>query len=316
VNFWVNISSKTLLSKIKDDTVDLILSVLWKPIFNIDWMDNITRARALNKSKSVTYLIGGPTFPRNYSDVTLSPTQFFENVLNATFVAVKRNLDTIGHPTDRTQWEMTAPTDNAYYSPTKNMMVFPAGILQAPFFDEMFPREMNAGGIGMIMGHELTHGFDNEGRLYTATGKLENWWENATNAQFNEKALCVIDQYSQFNISGVSVNGKLTQGENIADMGGVKLAYNALKAFVGENDLQKYSIVPGLTQAQLFFVAFSQTWCTKTTDEYLRLLVERDPHSPAKFRVLGPLMNLEEFSKVFQCSQNSTMYPQNRCVIW
>jgi len=292
-----------------------ILLSMNNTIASLTWMDNITRELDLNKLKQVEYLVGGPLNPRDYEDVGLS-SNYFNNVLNATSVAIRRDLSTIGGPKDAGRWYMTAPTVNAYYSPTENQMVFPAGILQIPYFDYTFPVSMNAGGIGMIMGHELTHGFDNSGRLYTGTGLLENWWQNETNNRFLQKAECVINQYNNFTISGVNLNGKLTEGENIADMGGIKLTYNAFSKLIGAGSLNLPSIVPTLSRAQLLFVAFSQGWCSKTTDEYIKLRIHTDPHSPAKFRVLGPLMNLPYFSDVFSCARNTTMNPIKRCEVW
>lgn len=166
------------------------------------------------------------------------------------------------------------------------------------------------------MGHELTHGFDNQGRDYDGQGKLTNWWLPATSTKFDQKVQCVINQYSQFEVlPNLYVNGKLTQGENIADMGGIKNSYNAFKTVIG-NQADAPSIVPGLTNMELFFVSFAQGWCEKATDEALRNQVETNPHSPAKFRVLGPLINLPEFSDTFKCASGTPMNPTSRCQVW
>jgi len=285
-------------------------------ISNIDWMDSTTRKRALVKLSMVTDMIGGPTNPKNYSTVDVKPSKFFDNVLRASTAAENYMLDQIERPSDKKQWGMTAPTVNAYYDPTRNQMVFPSGILQQPFFNVSFPMAMNAGGIGMVMGHELTHGFDNEGRDYDGTGTLIDWWLPQTSSKFDEKVQCVINQYSQFQpIPGVFINGKLTQGENIADMGGIKNSFNSFLKNAGSNANQP-SIVPGLTNAQLFFVAYAQGWCEKVTDEYIRVQVQTDPHSPAQFRVLGPLINLPQFSDVFQCAVGTPMNPTHHCAVW
>jgi len=209
---------------------------------------------------------------------------------------------------------MTPPTVNAYYDPEKNQMVFPAGILQDPFFNSDFPDCMNYGGIGMVQGHELTHGFDNQGRDYDGDGVLEDWWLPETSQKFNEKVQCMINQYSNFQIiPGVNINGQLTQGENIADNGGIGNAFRAYKAVVGDQGLNSPSIVANLTNAQLFFVAFGQTWCEKATDDYYRVAVQTDPHSPAPFRILGPLMNLPVFASTFNCPAGAYMNPQEPC---
>jgi predicted metalloendopeptidase len=291
------------------------LSAMRYDLNHLEWMDNVTRTNALKKLDLVDDLIGSPTNPETYSSVEIG-VDYFTNVQNAETFAATDRFSTIGTPTDKQSWQMTAPTVNAYYDPTLNEMVFPAGILQQPFFNHGFPNEMNAGGIGMVMGHELTHGFDNQGRLYTGKGVLKNWWEPATSKKFDDKVNCVIQQYSKFSpIPGVNVNGNLTQGENIADMGGIKNAYHAITELLG-NQTNAPSIVPHLTRAQLFFVAFAQGWCTKASDEYYRLHAKTDPHSPPMFRVLGPLMNLPAFSTTFNCASGTPMNPKNRCEVW
>jgi len=285
-------------------------------IIDLNWMDNTTRGRALDKLSLISNMIGGPTSPQNYSKVFVEPNSYFSNALFADLVAMQKLIQTIGTPSDITEWGMTSPTVNAYYDPTRNQMVFPAGILQQPFFNVSFPYAMNAGGIGMVMGHELTHGFDNQGRDFDGHGKLTNWWLESTSKQFNTKVQCVIDQYSKFEpIPGVFVNGKLTQGENIADLGGIKNSFNAYLTTVG-NEANQPSIVPNLSNSQLFFVAFAQGWCEKATDEYIRVQVETNPHSPAKYRVLGPLIDLPQFSDTFKCSSGSPMNPSTRCIVW
>jgi predicted metalloendopeptidase len=278
-------------------------------------MDDTTRSRALKKLSQVAHLIGSPKNPETYASVTIG-VDYFTNVQNAESFAANDRFLTIGTPTDRNQWEMTAQTVNAYYDPTLNEMVFPAGILQQPYFNHSYPPEMNAGGIGVIMGHELTHGFDNQGRLYDGKGVLSNWWEPATSKKFDDKVQCVIDQYSKFSpIPGVYVNGKLTQGENIADMGGTKNSYHSISTQLGTK-INDPSIVPKLNRGQLFFLAYAQGWCSKASDEYYRLHIATDPHSPPEFRVLGPLMNLDAFSTTFNCPAGSPMNPTNRCEVW
>jgi len=283
---------------------------------SLDWMDEITRKKALVKLSLVSNMIGAPVKPTNYSDVLIVKGNFFNNVVAANTFAIVRQLNQIEMPSDKTQWGMSSPTVNAYYDPTRNQMVFPAGILQQPFFNASFPSSMNAGGIGMVMGHELTHGFDNQGRDYDGTGLLIDWWEPATSAKFDQKVQCVIDQYSSFEVlPNLFINGKLTQGENIADMGGIKNSFYSYSKLIGP-DANKPSIVPGLTNIQLFFVSYSQGWCEKITDQALKVQIQTDPHSPARFRVLGPLMNLPQFASTFQCPNGSPMNPTNRCQVW
>jgi len=301
-----------------DATEDLkgIMDSMQSDIVNIPWMDSVTRDRALQKLSMVSKMIGGPSNPDDYSSVTINDN-YYGNNQNIYVYENTQRLATIGGSSAaiRDEWDMTSATVNAYYDPTRNQMVFPAGILQQPFFNDSFPMEMNLGGIGMVMGHELTHGFDNQGRLYDGSGRLTNWWEPKTSQLFDQKVQCVIDQYSKFEpLPGVFVNGKLTQGENIADMGGIKNAFATAGTFLG--DLTVPSIVPKLNKGQLFFVAFAQTWCTVASPESIKLRVKTDPHSPAQFRVLGPLMNLPAFSQVYNCPAGSPMNPVDRCQVW
>jgi putative endopeptidase len=283
---------------------------------NIDWMDPTTRQRALTKLSLVTNMIGAPTNPKNYSNVPIHQKEYFNNMYRAEVAAIADQLSQIEKPSDKMAWGMTSPTVNAYYDPTRNQMVFPAGILQQPFFNVSFPTAMNGGGIGMVMGHELTHGFDNQGRDYDGNGVLVDWWLPETSAKFDSKVQCVINQYSKFEVlPNVYVNGKLTQGENIADMGGIKNSYHSFLKKMGSKAFEQ-SIVPSLTNAQLFFVAYAQGWCEIATPEYLKVQVETDPHSPAQFRVMGPLINLPQFSDLFQCPKGSTMNPAERCTVW
>jgi len=296
--------------------LDGILAAMRYDLQNLPWMDSTTQQRAIQKLGLIAHLIGMPSKPDSYETVTVG-NDYFKNVQSASRYAATKRFALIGTTTDRSAWQMTAPTVNAYYDPTLNEMVFPAGILQQPFFNHSFPPEMNAGGIGMVMGHELTHGFDNQGRLYDGTGRLVDWWQPQTEKAFEAKVQCVINQYSQFSpIPGVHVNGKLTQGENIADMGGIKNSFRALSTLIGPDSLGLPSIVANLTRGQLFFTAFAQGWCTKASDAYYRLHANTDPHSPPKFRVLGPLMNLPSFSSIFKCPINSPMNPTNRCEVW
>jgi putative endopeptidase len=302
--------------KLASQILEGIENAMNEDLSTLQWMDPVTRKRALVKLSKVSNMIGGPSNPKNYSSVAIDPNDFFGNIIQGSSYAVDSQLEQIEKPSDKFQWGMTSPTVNAYYDPTRNQMVFPAGILQQPFFNSSFPPSMNAGGIGMVMGHELTHGFDNQGRDYDGDGVLTNWWEPATSAEFQKKVDCVINQYSQFEVlPDVYINGQLTQGENIADMGGIKNSYNSYSKQIGP-DANSPSIVPGLSNIQLFFVAFAQGWCEKVTPEYLKVQVQTDPHSPARFRVLGPLINLPQFSQTFSCASGTPMNPTNRCEVW
>jgi len=296
--------------------LDSIEGAMQRDIQELNWMDPTTRARALTKLSEVTNQVGYPQNPSNYTHLPLSTTTYAENTFNAQSYQFISQVKSIGQPANKQKWGMTADTVNAYYDPTRNQMVFPAGILQNPYFNASHPAALNYGGAGVIMGHELTHGFDNQGRDYNGKGVLENWWEPATNKQFNDKAQCIIDQYSKFEVlPGLYLNGKLTQGENIADCGGVKNSYNAFLKNVGpaSNDT---SVVPFLTNSQLFFVGYAQGWCAVASPAYLRVQVATDPHSTARYRVLGPLINLEQFAEQFKCPVGSFMNPKVRCPVW
>jgi endothelin-converting enzyme/putative endopeptidase len=217
---------------------------------------------------------------------------------------------------DRSEWEMTPQEVNAFYNPLRNQMVFPAGILQAPFFDRDFPAAMNFGGIGMGMGHELTHGFDDQGRKFDGSGRLTEWWNPEVVESFEQRAQCVEQLYSSYEVQpGVRVNGELTLGENIADLGGIKEAYRAYQAWNAEHGAPPPQ-VEGLTADQLFFVGFAQGWCMLATPEVERMLVTVDPHSPSKFRVIGPLANFPEFAAAFACEKGTPMNPERRCEVW
>ena len=235
--------------------------------------------------------------------------------MKATRFWIAKDLLKIGKPVDRTEWGMTPPEVNAYYSPNMNEIAFPAGILQPPFFSSMSSPAANYGAIGAVIGHELTHGFDDEGRQYDANGNLKDWWSPSVSDLFTKKASCLVDQYSSFSVAeGSHVNGKLTLGENIADLGGLKIAYQAYHlARAGQPPAP---LVAGLSENQQIFVSFAQVWCTKSTPEYDLKQIATDPHSPARFRVNGVVANLPEFAQAFGCSAGTPMAPVNRCSIW
>lgn len=294
---------------------DAILTAFEINVQKLDWMDPVTRQRATEKLNKIMRLIGGPSNPRNYTGYTFGP-HYMKNVLVATQDEFRREMASAGQASDRTKWEMSADTVNAYYSPNTNSMVFPAGILQAPFYSPEYPSAMNYGGIGMVGGHELTHSLDSQGRDFNGDGKLEDWWAPQTSAEFQKRVDCIIGQYSKFSpLPGFYVNGNLTQGENIADAGGLKTAHTAY-SIKYPNELSSPSIVPGLNNEQLFFVGFAQTWCSKLTPAAIKVRLLTDPHSPPRFRVNGAAMNLPAFSKAFQCGTTAPMNPSGRCQIW
>ncbi|XP_013387227.1 endothelin-converting enzyme homolog isoform X3 [Lingula anatina] len=294
-------------------------------LLKLTWMDEETKKAAIDKADAIVDMIGFPSFILNktalderYAEFPVTVDGYFSNNINSVKYAVKRNIDKLKRKPDKNSWDMTPPTINAYYSPTKNEIVFPAGILQAPFYDQTFPKSLNYGAMGVVMGHELTHGFDDQGREFDKYGNLHPWWNNASVAKFKELTKCFIDQYSQYKLNGEKVNGKQTLGENIADNGGLKAAYHAYEHWVQHNGEEQPLPGTNLTHRQLFFVGFSQVWCSSQTKEEDKLQLATDPHSPGKYRVIGTLSNSVEFAQQFQCKPGSPMNPavQKKCVIW
>jgi putative endopeptidase len=283
----------------------------------LPWMDDPTRLKAENKLAKIVNKIGFPSKWRNYDGVVIDHSSFFKNIGNATAFEVKRRLEKVGKPVDKEEWEMTPPTVNAYYEPTMNEMVFPAGILQAPFYAKTQAPALNFGGIGMVVGHELTHGFDDEGRQFDSEGNLRDWWTKIVSAEFDRRATCVEKQFDDYVVvDDAHVKGKLTLGENIADLGGVKLAYATFER--GETQNGAAPAGGGFTPEQQFFLGFAQSWCANYRPEALRLLVATNPHSPPRYRVDGPLSNLPEFGAAFQCGDPSPMVrsKEKRCEVW
>ncbi len=282
---------------------------------SLSWMDDATRKRALDKMHAVVNKIGYPDEWKKYDAVQIG-AEHFANIAAASEHEIRRQLDEIGKPVDPAEWHMTPATVNAYYNPSNNEMVFPAGILQRPFFDAAYPMPMNFGGIGMVMGHELTHGFDDQGRKYDGEGRLVQWWDDEVVGAFEGRAECVENLYSSYEVQpGVHLNGKLTLGENIADLGGIKESFRAYQMWAETNPAQQ-TAVEGLTDEQLFFVSFGQIWCTKATQEAERVLALTDPHSHPRYRVNGPLSNMPEFWETFSCNQGTPMHPTNVCEVW
>lgn len=283
----------------------------------LTWMDEATRARALEKLGAIGDKIGYPDEWRDYSAMTIVPGDYFANHLAATAFETDRQLRKIGEPVDRDEWRMTPQTVNAYYNPLLNEIAFPAGILQPPMFHRDFPAAMNYGAIGAVVGHEITHGFDDQGRKFDPKGMLREWWEPAVAEKFEARAQCVDDFYSGLEVApGVNVNGRLTLGENIADIGGVKQAHRAYRRWQERHGDGAEPAVPGLTDEQLFFVAYAQIWCSLSTPEEDRLRITTDPHSPAKFRVRGTLSQVPAFAAAFQCAEGTAMNPKDRCEVW
>ena len=280
----------------------------------LDWMDAATKDKAKAKLAAMLRLIGYPDRFRTY-DYAIDRKNFAATKLAAQQFETSYQLGRIGKPVDKREWQMTPQTVNAYYDPQLNEMCFPAGILQPPFYDVKASVAVNLGGMGMIVGHELTHGFDDQGAQYDGTGNLSGWWPDSVTQAFSQRTHCVADYYGKYEVlPGLKLNGELTLGENIADMGGVKLAFEAYRAArAGAASVQQ---AEGLSEDQQFFVAVGQAWCTKSSEELDRMRVTVDPHSSPRLRVLGALSSLPEFGEAFHCPVGSKMRPAQMCKVW
>lgn len=269
-------------------------------ITTLDWIGEDTRKQALRKVDAIQIKVGYPDKWRDYSSLGIDQSSYAQNVLRAREFEFQRNLNKIGKPVDRTEWGMSPPTVDAYYNPNFNEIVFPAGILQPPFFDPSADDATNYGSIGAVIGHELTHGFDDQGHQFDADGNLKSWWTDSDEKNYAARAALVEAQYGDYiGVETMHLNGKLTLGENIADIGGLKIAYYAFqKSMAGK---PRPETIDGFTPEQRFFLAFAQNWRRNTRPEALRLMLQTDPHSPPRFRVLGAVANLPEFAKAFGC---------------
>ncbi len=304
--------AKARMAKLVED----LRASLGDRIKALTWMDEPTRARALEKLKSFGVKIAYPDTWRDYSSVAVSRDSYLGNVMRADAFEVTRRLKRIGQPVDKTEWGMTPPTVNAYYRSTSNEIVFPAGILRPPFFDFNADDAVNYGGIGAVIGHEMTHGFDDQGAKFDAKGNLENWWTDDSTKNFKARTSVIVKQFSGYEpIPGVHVNGELTQGENIADLGGVKIAYYALQKALEGKSREK---IDGFTPEQRFFLSYANVWRNNIRPEAVRLRVRTDPHSPGEFRANGPLSNLDEFAQAFDIPEGSPMRraAADRVTIW
>jgi predicted metalloendopeptidase len=282
----------------------------------IDWMDDATKTKAQEKLAAFGVKIGYPDKWIDYSSLKIDRGPFVLNVLRAREFNGQRDLKKIGQPVDRGEWDMTPPTVNAYYNPTMNEIVFPAGILQPPFFDAQADDAVNYGGIGAVIGHEMTHGFDDEGRQFAADGSLTDWWTAESAKRFNERGHEIVKQFNAYvAVEDVHINGALTEGENIADLGGLKVAYAALQKALAGKSRDK---IDGFTPEQRFFLSWATVWRQNIRPEALRMRVLTDPHSPAHFRIIGPLSNLPEFAAAFSIPEGTPMLraAPERVQIW
>jgi predicted metalloendopeptidase len=285
-------------------------------IDSLAWMSDATKKQALAKLRGVTNKIGYPEKWRDYSSVIIKDGDLVGDDRRATEFEIKRNLNKVGRAVDRSEFNMTPPTVNAYYNPLENNINFPAGILQPPFYNNTADMAVNFGAIGAVIGHELTHGFDDQGRRYDADGNLRDWWTKQDTDEFKKRADCLVNEYSGFSpVEGATVNGRLTLGENGADNAGIRLAYMALLGGL-ENGSVREAKLDGYTPQERFFLGFAQIWCANERPEALRNSVRTDPHSPGQFRVIGTMQNQPEFAQAFGCSAGQPMVAANGCRVW
>ncbi|HXJ42281.1 MAG TPA: M13 family metallopeptidase [Bryobacteraceae bacterium] len=290
-------------------------AALGKDIQQLTWMTPATKQKAMEKLHAITNKIGYPDKWRDYSKLSITRGDAMGNSLRANEFEVKRQVAKIGQPIDRNEWFMTPPTVNAYYDPQMNNINFPAGILQPPFFDRQADDATNYGAIGAVIGHELTHGFDDQGRQFDPKGNLQDWWTAADAKSFEERVQCIVKEYEAFELpGGVHMNGKLTLGENTADNGGLRIAMMALMDAVANHALQTKD---GFTPEQRFFLGWGQVWCQNSTAESQRMQAQTNPHSIARFRVNGVVSNMPEFQSAFGCKQGQPMVRGgDSCHVW
>jgi putative endopeptidase len=296
--------------------VQALEASLGQDIQDLPWMTPETKKAAALKLAAIANKIGYPDNWRDYSTVTVTPGDLLGSIRSASAFERHRNLNKIGKPLDKSEWGMTPPTVNAYYNAAENNINFPAGILQPPFFDKTEDEAVNFGGIGVVIGHELTHGFDDQGSKFDGNGNLSNWWTDADRKEFEKRTTCVADEYSGFvAVDDVHLNGRLTLGENTADNGGLHISLMALhKAMASDPSIGKTK--EGFTPEQRFFLGFAQVWCQNATPESSRLLAKTDPHSPGEYRTNGTLQNSEDFAKAFGCKAGQKMVSANACHVW
>lgn len=288
---------------------------LGEDIQSLDWMSDATKKEAKIKLDAITNKIGYPDKWRDYSSVTIVRGDLLGNLKRANEFESKRQIAKIGKPVDRMEWGMTPPTVNAYYNASLNEIVFPAGILQPPFFDRKMDDAVNFGGIGLVIGHELTHGFDDQGRKFDPQGNLRDWWTEEDGKKFEARASCVADEYSNFvAVDDLKLNGRLTLGENTADNGGARISLRALQETMSPSDADKK--LDGYTPEQRYFLGFGRVWCEKRRPEAARMAVTTDPHSPGKYRVDGVLQNMPEFEQAWSCKAGQPMVSANACRVW
>jgi putative endopeptidase len=298
--------------------VDALEKSLAEDIQDLSWMSDETKKQAKVKLEAIRNKIGYPDVYRDYSSVVIKSDDLLGNIARTDEFESKREIAKIDKPLDRKEWGMTPPTVNAYYSGSFNEIVFPAGILQPPFFDKSMDDAVNFGGIGLVIGHELTHGFDDQGRKFDPQGNLHDWWTEQDGREFEKRVSCVADEYSNFvAVDDLKLNGRLTLGENTADNGGARIALMALEHMIADDKTGKEGEkTDGYTPEQRYFLGFARVWCEKRRPEVARTRVLTDPHSPGKYRVDGVVQNMPEFQKAWGCKAGQPMVAENACHVW
>lgn len=298
-----------------NELIDNLFSAFRERLDSLEWMTDETKVQALAKLATFKRKVGYPDKLRGYEGLRIERGSYADNVRRASELEIRRDLEDIGKPVDRSRWGMTPPTVNAYYSPLLNEIVFPAGILQSPFFDSEADDAINYGAIGAVIGHEITHGFDDQGSRFDAAGNFKSWWSEDDRVKFDERATCVSSQFSKYEVQpGVFMDGKLTLGENIADLGGLTVAYDAFKkSLEGKEEPAAFD---GFTAEQRFFLGWAQVWAVKATKEFEQLQVTTDSHAIARWRVNGPMSNMPQFAKAYGCKAKQPMVREKACLIW
>lgn len=285
-------------------------------------MSSLTKTNARIKANAIAEDIGYPDFIKDpaklaatIKDLTVGE-YLFENTKNALTFVADETYGSLDKPVDRDQWFMGPSQVNGYYSPRQNRIVFLAAILQPPFYNPNYPKYLNYGGIGMVIGHEVTHGFDGSGRLFDKDGNINNWWSPFSFAGFSSRANCLSEQYSKFEVYGKKIDGNQTLNENIADNGGLKLAFKAYKSLVAKEGTEGALPGLGLTEEQLFFIGFAQPWCSIYKKKAALLQLQTDSHTFPKYRIFGPLHNYDKFAEAYKCKAGSPMNPAKKCTLW
>ncbi len=320
---WVKENFPPAAKQSMDQLVADLEKALAADIRELPWMSDATKKAAEEKLAVIRNKIGYPEKWRDYSSVKVSRGTFVENQEQAALYRRNYNLAKLGRPVDEKEWGMTPPTVNAYYNDAFNDINFPAGILQPPFFDFKADPAVNFGGIGVVIGHEMTHGFDDQGAQFDAQGNLRQWWTPEDRKAFTERTECVADEYSSFEAApahgdtpAANLNGHLTLGENTADNGGLRIAYQALLDALAEEHKSIDDKIDGFTEAQRYFIGFAQVWCENRTESIARQAALTDPHSPGRWRTDGTVQNFEQFGKAFGCKKGQPMYPEHSCRVW